>query len=155
MSGVLKVQKFSFMNWPEKQNYRTNTGETLDFNLKNEVFTPFKVDKGNHQFGVKLNTFVVSGTPSGLRESDLQSLLENFLEQYKRNLVELDLDKSTNLARSLACSLSARAGKRLYPEEMIHLIDELFSCKVPDVTPDGRKVFNVITVEQVHQLLNR
>lgn len=101
------------------------------------------------------NTFVVSGTPSGLVETDIQSLLENFLEQYKRNLVELDLDKSTNLARSLACSLTARSGKRLYAEEMVHLIDELFSCKVPDLTPDGRKVFNIISVDQIEQLLNR
>jgi DNA mismatch repair protein MutL len=101
------------------------------------------------------NTFVISGTPSGLQETDLQALLENFLDQYKKNLVELDLDKSTNLARSLACSLSARSGKRLFPEEMIHLIDELFSCKVPDVTPDGRKVFSIIPVDQINQLLNR
>jgi hypothetical protein len=38
---------------------------------------------------------------------------------------------------------------------MIHLIDELFSCKVPDLTPDGRKVFSIIPVEQVQQWLNR
>jgi DNA mismatch repair protein MutL len=101
------------------------------------------------------NTFVVSGTPAGIEESDLQSLLENFLDRYKKNLLELDLDKSSNLARSLSGSLAARSGKRLYPEEMIHLIDELFSCKVPDLTPDGRKVFNIIPVDQIHQLFNR
>jgi DNA mismatch repair protein MutL len=101
------------------------------------------------------NTFVVSGTPSGMQETDLQSLMENFLEQYKKNLIELDLDKSTNLARSLACSLSARSTRKLYTEEMIHLIDELFSCKVPDLTPDGRKVFTIIPVEQVQHWLNR
>jgi DNA mismatch repair protein MutL len=67
----------------------------------------------------------------------------------------LDLDKSTNLARSLAFSLSAKSGKRLFTEEMTHLIDELFCCQVPDMTPDGHKVFTIIPVEQVHQLLNR
>jgi DNA mismatch repair protein MutL len=101
------------------------------------------------------NTFVVSGTPSGIQETDLQMLLENLLDRYKKNLIELDLDKSTNLARSLASSLSAKSGRRLYVEEMIHLIDELFSCKVPDMTPDGRKVFTIIPVDQVHQMLNR
>jgi DNA mismatch repair ATPase MutL len=55
----------------------------------------------------------------------------------------------------LAFSLSAKAGRRLYAEEMIHLIDELFSCKVPDLTPDGRKVFTIIPMEQIIQLLNR
>jgi DNA mismatch repair protein MutL len=101
------------------------------------------------------NTFVISGTPSGIQETDLQGLLEGFLEQYKKNLIELDLDKSTNLARSLAASLSARSARKLFTEEMLHLIDELFSCKVPDVTPDGKKVFTIIPVEQVHQWLNR
>ncbi len=101
------------------------------------------------------NTFVVSGTPSGFQDTDLQSFLEAFLQQYKQNMLELDLDKSTNLARSLAISLTARTGKKLFPEEMIHLIDQLFSCKVPDVTPDGNKVFTIISVEQIDQLLKR
>ncbi len=101
------------------------------------------------------NTFVVSGTPSGIQDTDMQSLLENLLDQFKKNLIELDVDKSTNLARSLASSLSKRSGRRLFTEEMLHLIDELFSCKAPDLTPDGRKVFTIIPVEQIHQLLNR
>lgn len=110
---------------------------------------------GFHVNKLGKNTFVVSGTPSGNHDADIQALLESFLEQYKKNLIELDIDKSTNLARSLAASLSAKPGRRLFPEEMIHLIDELFSCKVPDVTPDSKKVFTVISLEQVQKLLNR
>lgn len=110
---------------------------------------------GFHLNKLGKNTFVVSGTPSGTPDTDLQSLLEDLLDQYKKNLVDLGLDKSTNLARSLAFSLSAKSGRRLYPEEMIHLIDELFSCKAPDLTPDGRKVFTIIQVDQINQLLNR
>lgn len=100
------------------------------------------------------NTFVVSGTPSGMQENDLQQLLENFLDRYKKNLLELDLDKSTNLARSLADSVSSRQGKKLHREEMIHLIEELFSCRVPNLTPDGKKVFIIIRDDEINQLLN-
>jgi DNA mismatch repair protein MutL len=110
---------------------------------------------GFHLNKLGKNTFVVSGTPSGMQETDLQAVLEALLEQYKKNLIELDLDKSTNLARSLAFSLSAKSGRRLYIEEMIHLIDELFSCEAPDLTPDGRKVFTIIPVDQINLLLNR
>jgi DNA mismatch repair protein MutL len=110
---------------------------------------------GFHLNKLGKNTFVVSGTPSGIPDTDLQALLENLLDRYKKNLVDLGLDKSTNLARSLAFSLSAKTGRKLYTEEMIHLIDELFSCKAPDVTPDGRKVFTIIPVDQINQLLNR
>jgi len=110
---------------------------------------------GFHLNKLGQNTFVISGTPAGLQETDLQSLLEDFLERYKRNLVEFNLDKSTNLARSMACSLNAGSDRRLHAEEMIHLIDELFSCKAPDQTPDGKKIFTIIPVDQIHQLLNR
>jgi DNA mismatch repair protein MutL len=110
---------------------------------------------GFHLNKLGQNTFVISGTPAGMKETDLQALLEDFLERYKRNLVEFNLDKSSNLARSLACSLNAGTDRRLHVEEMTHLIDELFSCNAPDLTPDGKKVFTIIPLEQIHQLFNR
>jgi DNA mismatch repair protein MutL len=125
-----------------------------DAELLDDIMNELNV-LGFHLNKMGKNTFVVSGTPSGIQETDLQALLESFLEQYKKNLLELDVDKSTNLARSLASSLSTRSSGRLFTEEMIHLIDELFSCKVPDLTPDGRKVFAIIPVDQLQQWLNR
>jgi DNA mismatch repair protein MutL len=125
-----------------------------DAQLLEEIMEDLNI-LGFHMNKLGKNTFVVSGTPSGLQDTDLQALLEDLLDQYKKNLVDLGLDKSTNLARSIAFSLSAKSGRRLFTEEMIHLIDELFSCKVPDVTPDGRKVFTIIPVDQITQLLNR
>jgi DNA mismatch repair protein MutL len=125
-----------------------------DAGLLEDIINELKVI-GFHLNKLGKNTFVVTGTPADLQETDIQALLENFLDKYKKNLVELNLDKSTNLARSLAFSLSARSGRRLYTEEMTHLIDELFSCQAPELTPEGRKVFTVIPLEQIHQLLNR
>lgn len=100
------------------------------------------------------NTFVISGTPSGMAETDLQALLEAILEQYKRNMVNLNLDKNVNLARAMAFSLASKASGKMYTEEMNYLISTLFSCKVPDQTPDGKKIFSVIPVEKINQLLN-
>jgi DNA mismatch repair protein MutL len=125
-----------------------------DADLLEEIMEDLNIT-GFHLNKLGKNTFVVSGTPSGTPDTDLQAFMEGLLDRYKKNLVDLNLDKSTNLARSLAFSLSAKSGRRLYPEEMIHLIDELFSCKAPDLTPDGRKVFAIIPVDQINQLLNR
>jgi DNA mismatch repair protein MutL len=125
-----------------------------DADLLNEIMEDLNT-AGFQLNNLGKNTFVVSGTPAGIQETDMQALLENLLDQFKKNLIEPDIDKSTNLARSLASSLSKRSGRRLFIEEMIHLIDELFSCKAPDLTPDGRKVFTVIPLEQIDQLLNR
>jgi len=100
------------------------------------------------------NTFVITGTPAGIHDKDIQALLEGLLEQYKKNLLELDLDTSTNLARSLSASLASKMCRKLYPEEMIHLIDELFSCKVPDLTPEGKKVYTIFPLEELNRLFN-
>jgi len=125
-----------------------------DAELLEEIMEDLNI-LGFHLNKLGKNTFVVSGTPSGIKDADLQALLEDLLDQYKKNLVDLGLDKSTNLARSLAFSQSAKSGRRLYTEEMIHLIDELFSCKAPELTPGGLKVFAIIPVDQINQLLNR
>jgi DNA mismatch repair protein MutL len=135
--------------FPCQVSFSLSDAELLEDNMAELNVLGFHLNK------LGKNTFVVSGTPAGIPETDLQALLENFIGQYKKNLLELDVDKSTNLARSLASSLSARSARKLYTEEMVHLIDELFSCKVPDLTPDGRKIFTIIPVEEVHQLLNR
>jgi DNA mismatch repair protein MutL len=110
---------------------------------------------GYHLNKLGRNTFVVVGSPADSNDTDFQSLLETILDRYKKNLVDLNIDKSINLARSLASSLSARPGQRLFLEEMTHLIGELFSCKAPEQTPDGRRIFVIIPEEHILQLMNR
>jgi DNA mismatch repair protein MutL len=110
---------------------------------------------GFHLNKLGKNTFVVIATPSGTKDIDVQEVLESMLEQYKRNLVELNLDKMVNLARSMALSLAEKASRKLFPEEMNHLINELFSSSVPDRTPDGKKILVVIEENQIQRLFNK
>ena len=125
-----------------------------DAELLDEIMGELNI-LGFHLNKLGQHTFVVTGTPSGIAETDLQPLLEGFLQQYKRNMADLDLDKSTNLARSLSRSLAVKSNRRLHPEEMIQLIGELFSSSVPEQTPEGKRIFTVITQENIYQLLNR
>ena len=125
-----------------------------DAELLDEIMGELNI-LGFHLNKLGQHTFVVTGTPSGIAETDLQPLLEGFLQQYKRNMADLDLDKCTNLARSLSRSMAVKSNRRLHPEEMIHLIGELFSSSVPEQTPEGKRIFTVITQENIYQLLNR
>lgn len=99
------------------------------------------------------NTFVVDGRPSGMKNENLQEMFEGILDNYKKNLLELNLDKKINLARSLAVNLAIRPGKKLHPEEIMNLVDELFACNVPEVTPDGERTFTIIGVGDIQNLL--
>ena len=98
-------------------------------------------------------TFVVDGTPSGLKSGGIQEIFEGILDNYKKNLLELNLDKKINLARSLAANLAIRPGKKLHQEEIMKIVDELFACKVPEVTPDGDRIYAIVGVSDIQNLL--
>ncbi len=98
-------------------------------------------------------TFVVDGTPSGLKSASIQEIFEGILDNYKKNLLELNLDKKINLARSLAANLAISPGKKLHKEEIMKIVDELFACKVPEVTPDGDRIYAILGVSDIQNLL--
>jgi len=95
------------------------------------------------------NAYVINGIPSGCENEEAIGLLEGLLEQYKTNAAGLTLDKRENLAQSLSCNMSIKSGKTLLQEEMSALIDQLFSCKMPYVSPSGRPTITTLTTEDL------
>jgi DNA mismatch repair protein MutL len=98
------------------------------------------------------NTFIINGTPSEIQDGNLQQLMENVLENYKKNLVDLNLNNKINIARSMAANMAVRHGKPLKEEEMEKLIDELFACSVTEVSPGGHKIISIITIDQIEKM---
>ena len=99
-------------------------------------------------------TFIINGTPADSKNNDAVALLEKILEMYKTNLVDLKLDKKLNLARSLASQLAIKAGQTLSPTEMQDLIDRLFACAVSEVSPDGKKIYTILNVNELKTRLS-
>ncbi|MBK6963754.1 MAG: DNA mismatch repair endonuclease MutL [Bacteroidales bacterium] len=95
------------------------------------------------------NTFIVNGTPADLPNENIQELLENVLENYKNNQLGLKLDRKSNLARSMARNLAIKPGKALMTDEMQSLVDDLFSCSVPNLSPSGKNVTTLISAEEI------
>lgn len=99
-------------------------------------------------------TFIINGTPADSKNNDAVALLEKILDMYKTNLVDLKLDKKLNLARSLATQLAIKTGQSLNPIEMQDLIDRLFACAVAEVSPDGKKIYTILNVNELKTRLN-
>ncbi len=100
------------------------------------------------------NTFIINGTPTGLSNQNMQEMLEDFLETFKRNLIDLNLEQRTNLARSMAVRMAIKQGKNMQKEEMENLINELFSCKSPELSPDGKNTLVILPLDQIDQMFN-
>ncbi len=84
------------------------------------------------------NAIVINGLPADLKAEDEKELFEGLIEQYKNNSNTLKISKKENLARSLAKRSAIRLGKRLAEMEMRNIIDQLFACRMPNYTPDGK-----------------
>ena len=94
-------------------------------------------------------TFVINGTPADSKGADAVSLLEKILDMYKTNLSDYKLDRKVNLARTLASQLAIKSGQILTPIEMQDIIDRLFACSVPEVSPDGKKIYTILNVNEL------
>ena len=94
-------------------------------------------------------TFMINGTPSDSAGSNAVELLEKILDNYKINRTDLQLDRKLNLAKTMAAQLSIKAQTRLTEPEMQNLVDQLFACNVAEIAPNGKKIYVIMSVEDI------
>src|SRR5690554_17574 len=117
-----------------------------------ELITELQEDL--HRLGFTIDSFggnaiVVNGIPTEAEDVPIQGLIENFLEQYKHAVSEVQSSTRDRLARSLARSLCIRQGKKLQSVEMLDLIDKLFACSNPQAAPNGKPTIITFTNEEL------
>ena len=99
------------------------------------------------EFGKK--TFVINGTPADIQTGDPKELIENLLENYKVNQLDVKLKVRESLAKALAKASAVNYGKSLSSEEMSAIIDQLFACEIPNFTPDGKTIVSVLETQEL------
>ena len=96
-------------------------------------------------------SFVIHSFPADIHAGDEKRMIEELLEQYKRNLSISKLNKRENIARSLAQGSAIKSGRKLSIEEMSSLIDELFACENPYTAPSGRFTFVSFSIDELEK----
>jgi len=100
------------------------------------------------------DTFVIHGIPPELENSNEKELLEELIEQCKADNQELSIHKHTIIAKGLAKSNAIPAGKILSESERRLLIDELFACQTPYISPNGRLTFKTYELNELQEQFN-
>ena len=102
------------------------------------------------------DTFVVNGIPADSPEENEQAMIEGILEQFKQNEANLHLDKSENVARSMAKRSAGRFGNHsLTVLEMNMLVEQLFASSNPSYTPGGESTMKIVSLEEMAALFLR
>ena len=94
-------------------------------------------------------TFMINGTPTDSAGHDAVELLERILDNYKLNRTDLQLDRKLNLAKAMSTQLAIKPATKLSEMEMQHLVDQLFACNVAEIAPNGKKIYVIVTIEEL------
>ncbi len=101
------------------------------------------------------NTFVIQGTPADVEQGNERTAIERMLEQYKHFSNDLKFSKREKLLRSLALQQSVKPGTSLAQAAMQNLLEELFDCDVPNITPNGKPVWLEFEKDELDKLFGR
>jgi DNA mismatch repair protein MutL len=99
--------------------------------------------------------FVIQGTPADIEAGNEKIILENILEQYKHFSSELKLSKRETLLRTVAWQQAIKAGVSLTEKEMQGLINDLFQCSLPNVSPSGKPTYLEFKKDQLEKMFGR
>ncbi len=100
-------------------------------------------------------TFVINTVPSNIPAGEIIDFIDGLLEDYKKDRTDSSDDQRIKLVRIIAGNMAVKTAKSLKIEEMQQLIDELFSCQVPDIAPDGSRVLRIIQVNEIDKLIGK
>jgi DNA mismatch repair protein MutL len=103
------------------------------------------------------NTLVIEGIPVDLGSTNINetALFENLIEGFKNSQQDLKLDKRDALAKSMARNSAIKAGTVLSQPEMITLIEQLFACKTPNFSINGKTVVQTLPLIEIAQKFER
>ncbi|MCR5589543.1 MAG: DNA mismatch repair endonuclease MutL [Bacteroidales bacterium] len=94
-------------------------------------------------------TFVVSATPAGLKEGDMQELFDRMLMEYKGATLQKHASRSQSLCASLSRQMAIKPGRQLTQEEMQQLVSDLFACPLAEMSPSGKKTITIVKPEEL------
>lgn len=91
----------------------------------------------------------ISGIPTLISESEVEMLLEQLFSDFENEVPDNAFSQTDILARSLAKGMAVKSGMLLNNTEQQHIVNRLFACKEPSLSPSNRSVFVTLTVDEL------
>ena len=93
------------------------------------------------------DTLEITGLPLSVAESEVSIIIEQLISDFQNEVPDSNLSLTDLLSKSMARSLAIKTGQRLSIQEQEHLVNSLFACKEPNVTPANKPIFITISLE--------
>ncbi|MCF7567741.1 DNA mismatch repair endonuclease MutL [Sabulilitoribacter arenilitoris] len=91
----------------------------------------------------------IIGVPISVPESEVSIILEQLISDVENEVPDTHFSATDLLAKSMAKSLAIKTGQSLQKDEQEHLVNSLFACKEPNVSPTNRTTFITMSVDEL------
>ena len=89
--------------------------------------------------------------PTFLDPNRVGEYIQDLLDNIKDEIPDKNFSQSDLTAKLMAKSLAIKTGKKLLPEEQEYIINSLFACKEPNVSPFNKKIYHTITFDEIEK----
>ena len=98
------------------------------------------------------NDWTVNGMPTGVEKLDIEDTILQVIDEVNEGGKELSAKLFDKIALSVARSGAIPYGKKLSNSEAEALVEDLLALPDPNYTPDGKKVINTLSLEQINKM---
>ncbi|WP_223551693.1 DNA mismatch repair endonuclease MutL [Aestuariivivens sp. NBU2969] len=117
-----------------------------------EIIKPLKDDLEHMGFmfsSIEKESVEITGVPLGVSESEVSIILEQLISDVQNEVPDANFSTTDLLAKSMAKSLAIKTGQTLKKDEQEHIVNKLFACKEPNVSPTNRLTFITVGVDEL------
>jgi DNA mismatch repair protein MutL len=100
------------------------------------------------------DSVTIKGIPVSVTESKITIILEELLSDIDLEVPDASFSHFDVMAKSFAKTLSIKTGTKLSEKEQESLVNDLFSCKEPNMSPFGKPTFKTLTLNEIDNLFN-
>ncbi|WP_026778077.1 DNA mismatch repair endonuclease MutL [Polaribacter sp. Hel_I_88] len=101
------------------------------------------------------DSVTIKGIPVSVTESKITIILEELLNDINLEVPDSSFSHFDVMAKSFAKTLSIKTGTQLSEKEQESLVNNLFSCKEPTISPFGKSTFKTLTLNEIDTIFNR
>lgn len=100
------------------------------------------------------NTIAINGVPAEFTDLNPVSLFNEMVQNYRNIGDKISMSYHEKIALSLAKASSIHSKRQLNPIEQKDLFFRLMSCKNHNFTPDGKKIIEIVAIEEIEKKLS-
>ncbi|WP_313804076.1 DNA mismatch repair endonuclease MutL [Flavobacterium sp.] len=95
---------------------------------------------------------MMTGLPVNLSDKEVQALLEELINNFNESIPDSGFSQTDKIAQTMCKNLAVKTGNYLSEKEQEGIVNSLFACKEPNVSPFNKPTFVTIGMEDLDKL---